>query len=270
MAHHMQDELASLFYNMQVSGRFAQDLREPESQLPPQQSQQQLGVTEMFPVNEKSQQELPAIHYASVHYTPTAHIRPGDSYSEPSRSPPPAYLDAVMPDAMADILRQHSIDPSTLLPNQIELFANAQHEQRLRLLELWRIAPPSYPTEALRHAGAAHLTSVELEAQRAKLRYEQQMQQPHSIAISEAAEPYMISGYEQQHYRQQDHRSSLSQAAMDPVYAASAGLWSAPGHANAQQLEAQYYDQIRNHADWERMNERMMQERLGRDDEMVM
>jgi hypothetical protein len=35
-------------------------------------------------------------------------------------------------------------------------------------------------------------------------------------------------------------------------------------------MEAQYYDQIRNHADWERMNERMMHERLGRDDEMVM
>jgi hypothetical protein len=79
----------------------------------------------------------------------------------------------------------------------------------------------------------------------------------------------MLSGYEQHQPRQQDHRSSLSQAAVDPVYAASSGLWSA-GQANAQQMEAQYYDQIRNHADWERMNERMMHERLGRDDEMVM
>jgi hypothetical protein len=175
-----------------------------------------------------------------------------------------------MPQEMSDILRQHSIDPSTLLPNQIELFANAQYEQRLRLLELWRIAPPSYPTQALRHEGAAHLTSLELEAQRAKLRYEQQMQQPRSVAIPETAEPYMLSGYEQQHSRQQDHRSSLSQSAMDPVYAGSTGLWSAAGQANAQQLEAHYYDQIRNHADWERMNECMMQERLGRDDEMVM
>jgi hypothetical protein len=269
MAQHMQDELASLFFNMQVSGRFAQDLREPEIQLPSQKPQQQFGVTAMFPVDEKSQQELPTIHYASVHYTPTAHIRPGDSYSEPSRSPPPAYMDALMPEAMVDVLRQNSIDPSSLLPNQIELFANAQYEQQLRLLELWRIAPPSYPTQALRHDAAAHLTSVELEAQRAKLRYEQQMQQPRSVAIPESAEPYMLSGYEQHQPRQQDHRSSLSQAAVDPVYAASSGLWSA-GQANAQQMEAQYYDQIRNHADWERMNERMMHERLGRDDEMVM
>jgi hypothetical protein len=183
-----------------------------------------------------------------------------------------------MPEDLADTLRQHSIDPSTLLPNQIQLFANAQYEQRLRLLELWRIAPPSYPVQALAHNMDTHLTSVELEEQRAKLRYEQRMQQSRPIAVAEAAEPYMLSGYEQQYsqqqpQQQQDHRSNLSQAASDPVYAAAApsGLWSAPAHhANAQQLEAQYYDQIRNHADWERSNERMMQERLGRDDEMVM
>ncbi|KAF1823967.1 uncharacterized protein K489DRAFT_316615 [Dissoconium aciculare CBS 342.82] len=255
MAQYMQDELASLFHNMQVSGRFAQDLREPELRLPPQESPQQPFVTEMFPADEKLKQHFAPIHYASVHYTPTAHIRPGDSYSEPSRSPPPAYPEAIMPEDLADTLRQHSIDPSTLLPNQIQLFANAQYEQRLRLLELWRIAPPSYPVQALAHNMDTHLTSVELEEQRAKLRYEQRMQQSRPIA------------------QQQDHRSNLSQAASDPVYAAAApsGLWSAPAHhTNAQQLEAQYYDQIRNHADWERTNERMMQERLGRDDEMVM
>ena len=59
---------------------------------------------------------------------------------------------------------------------------------------------------------------------------------------------------------------------MDPVYAAAVGLWQAPSYAQAMEeqqhmvvMAEQYgmYEQIRNHADWERMNERIASEKLG-------
>ncbi|PIA90595.1 hypothetical protein CB0940_11503 [Cercospora beticola] len=227
--------------------------------------------------------------FASAHYTHSTHLTT-DTQSEPARSPPPPYRESIMPAGMAEMLLQHSIEPTSLLPNQIELFAGADNEQRLRLLELWRIAPPSYTLE--QHFQAQHeATSVEKEEAEARARYEQQMQsrilprEDHdfdtyvsepvsppavraraaSIASGAAylakgeAEPYMSNGYQQMH--------------SDPVYAA--GLWQAPSYAQAQHqqaMEDQYgmYEQIRCHADWERMNQRAMDAQLGQDDDMVM
>jgi hypothetical protein len=88
------------------------------------------------------------------------------------------------------------------------------------------------------------------------------------------AEPYIMDGYqsnEPSHFHQ-------SASSVEPVYAASSGLW--PGQQQ-QATEEQYggYMQIRNHADWEAMNERIARERFGMvvhsggvggDDDMVM
>ena len=244
------------------------------------------------PLSEK-QADSP-IHFASAHYTPnTAHMR-AETQSEPAQSPPPPYREALMPDAMADMLRQNSIDPSALLPNQVNLFLNADYEQRLRLLELWRISPPSYPHEQQMHQQWAQ-TSVEKEEHAARDRYEQQMQQRsarqeehmfdtfvpepsrmRSASISAGtvtikpmeAEPYIVNGYE---------IAAASPRAVEPVYAA-AGLWSAPSYeASVQQasMEDQYgmVEQIRCHADWERMNQQQfhgMHGPVGGDDSMDM
>ncbi|KAK4540242.1 hypothetical protein LTR36_009647 [Oleoguttula mirabilis] len=306
MNHTQHDELAQLFaQNMHLA------------QAAPQQQQLQPQLVEQVPQQlEKTEQP---IHFISSHYTQTAHIRP-DTTSEPSRSPPPPYNDALMPEAMAETLRQHAIDPSALLPNQVQLFANADYEQRLRLLELWRIAPPSYPLEA-HLSNKWQPTSVQREEEEARVRYEQKTQvylappEEHMLdthiaepmsAIRDAdeaawppaarmraasiaanlaqsrarqaeAEPYMVNGY------QADQHSQST----DPVYAASAGLWQAPSYAQAVQqhsdaMENQYgmYEQIRNHADWEAMNERMARENFvgfhgpveaaGGDHDMVM
>lgn len=299
MDYNQHDELARLFArNMQLA----------QQQAPVQQQQSSVE-------NEKSDG---AIHYVSGHYTHTSHVRL-DTTSELSASPPPPYREALMPEAMAELLRQHSIDPSALLPNQAHLFANADHEQRQRLVELWRIAPPSYPLEA-HLSGTLQATSVEQEQAEARVRYEQNLQarpyppeehmldttivEPISpireagepawppaarmraasiaakLAQSQAqqlqAEPYIVSGYQSGQHAQ----------AVDPVYAAAAGLWQAPSYAAAVQehqqqqpsaaMEHQYgmYEQIRNHADWEAMNERMARERFGGmqglvDDEMM-
>jgi len=257
------------------------------------------------------------IHFISSHYTQTAHIRP-DTTSDPSGSPPPPYAESSIPAALADTLRQHSIDPSALLPTQAQLFLNANYEQRLRLLELWRISPPSYPLEEHLNGSNARQTSLEQEEMEARTRYEYKVQQgrypreEHMIdttivepispirdpgepawppaarmraaSIAAAfqpgsrcteAEPYIGNGY----------HAPRTAPSVDPVYAAAAGQWQAPRYAHAVQehstMENQYgmYEQIRCHADWERMNEQVARQKFdglqgqvddGMDEDMVM
>ncbi|WPH03812.1 Hypothetical protein R9X50_00669500 [Acrodontium crateriforme] len=292
MHERQHDELMELFArNMQLS----QNIPPPsqEQHLPPQED-----LMVEVPQQEPEKRHDSPIHYISAHYTGTPHIR-ADAVPEQSQSPPPPYRESVMPDAMADLLRMHHIDPFALLPNQIHLFLNANDEQRQRLLELWRISPPSYPQD--QHANKWRPTSVAYEESEARLRYEQSMTQkqirrqeehmfdtycPESIspirgpgdaawppaarmrAASIAArsrpqsqiidaEPYMVNGYDA------DQRAR----SIDPVYAGSLHLWQAPVYAQQ--------DQIRNHADWERMNEQKARELMvnmqnNMDDDMVM
>lgn len=258
------------------------------------------------------------VHFISSHYTGTAHVC-AETRSEPSRSPPPSYDDSIIPEAMADTLRQNSINPSALLPNQVQLFVHADYEQRLRLLELWRIAPPVWPLE--HHLRATKYgTSLEQEEQAAMIRYEQQMQarsmQPeehmldtHIVDVSASsrssaplspirgpgetawppaarmraasisaaftsnkaeAEPYIVNGYQS--------TDGLHRQAVDPVYAADPQLWQAPSYALAQQQHSSEANQgqLRNHADWERLNQEVMRERFVGlhdpmdDDDMIM
>lgn len=277
------DELAQMFaQNMQLSYQAAAAQQ-------PVQPPQVMRVEELPQLSEKQEQP---VTYISAHYTGTAHIRPEDTASSPSHSPPPPYTDGHVLEAMAETLRQHSIDPASLLPNQVQLFANADYEQRLRLLELWRIAPPSYPLEEhLQQQQSMQATNMEQEIKAANSRWEQRQLQLQtqrrgeehmldtfipddavpispirepgeaawppaarmraaSIAAkqkfgSEQAEPYMAHGYQQ---------------AVDPVYAGGAqgqGLWQAPSYAQAMT------EQIRCHADWEAMNERLARERMA-------
>ncbi|KAK4951799.1 hypothetical protein LTR10_009719 [Elasticomyces elasticus] len=321
------DELAQLFAaNMQVS------YQQQEQQQQPQQEQQHQPEPVQIDVEKVEQGPM---HYISSHYTGTAHIIPTNTIASPSRSPPPSYGEATMPQAMAEMLKQNGVDPSSLLPNQIHLFANADQEQRGRLLELWRISPPSYPLEQhLSSAGMGmEVTSVEQEEAEARERYQQreeeqqqqqqraheewgldthippQQQEPTPLSPirepgepawppaarmraasilaaarqtqptpPQAAEPYMSSGYQQSSHT-------------DPVYAAApTGLWQqpTPGYgygsgyaeamardANASRMEDSYgqFEQIRNHAEWEAMQERVARERLmfvGGGDDMVM
>ena len=302
------DELAQLFQqNMHVSQQAAYEQQQQNIVVP---QQQQPVVLETGTQDwEKRRQDLSPIHYISSHYTGTAHIR--DSQSEPSRSPPPPYNEEDMPTAMAALLRQNYIDPAALLPNQVHLFQGADYEQRLRLLELWRIAPPSYPLEEHLH-GTWISTSVERETDLARIRYERQQQQPSlqndeqmddSPIINEPLTPIRDAGepawppaarmraasiaasrpatghVEAEEYIVNGYAADRAAKSADPVYAASAGLWQAPSYAQAmgqqQAMEDQYgmLEQIRNHADWERMNERLARERMagaygGGDDDM--
>ncbi|KAK5681510.1 hypothetical protein LTS10_006042 [Elasticomyces elasticus] len=324
------DELAQLFAaNMQVSY---------QQQQPQQQPQPQYQPAEPVQVDMEKVEQGP-MHYISSHYTGTAHILPTNTIASPSRSPPPSYTEAtMMPEAMAEMLKQNGVDPSSLLPNQVHLFANADQEQRGRLLELWRISPPSYPLEQHLGNGGTEVTSVEQEEADARARYEQQQhqqqqqqraqeewgldthippshqqqQEPTPLSpIREPGEPAWPPAARmraasilaaarqnqttppQQSMQAEPYMTNGYQASVDPVYAASTDLWQqqqtpTPNYsygngyaeamardARASRVEDSYgqFEQIRNHAEWEAMQERVARERLmfvGGGDDMVM
>lgn len=66
------------------------------------------------------------VAYISQHYHHSAH-------QVPSHDLP-----------VSTILEKSGINAAALLPSQLQLFKNAEPEQRLRLIELWQIAPPTY------------------------------------------------------------------------------------------------------------------------------
>ncbi|KAI4951302.1 hypothetical protein J4E91_004011 [Alternaria rosae] len=238
-ANMQQDELTRLFSaNMNLSQSTPQPMQPQMQQEQPVQQQQQ-------------QEEAPKqIVYASQHYTHSYHV-PTRSTSEP------ALKTHIESSDLAAILLRNSIDPSLLFPSQIDLFQNADDDQRLRLLELWRISPPSgrqgHPAgvdyNMSRQLYDWPPTSLAQEEAMAKLRYERQQaesaqqeaiqqhqQQLDQSMAAASAEPYMASGYEMMARREYEEscrgenalkESNKYNQATDPVYnnTSSNGLW---------------------------------------------
>lgn len=172
------------------------------------------------------QQDQPQIVYSSQHYTGTYHICLGEPTEEPRADsrvsvPTPSHN-------LDETLRRNNIDPASLSTSQIKLIINADYEQRLRLLELWRISPPEPGSQGF--SG----TSMAQEEEMARLRYEKRIeseqQTTHSHdaigADSQEAEPYVLSGYAQR---------------IDPVYAAATGMWQAQNYSQAMQTMDAHY-----------------------------
>ncbi len=65
--------------------------------------------------------------------TQSAHVVPALHPLQPSKQ-----------DIASRILIKNAISPSTLLRSQLTLFEQADDDQRSRLIELWRIIPPTY------------------------------------------------------------------------------------------------------------------------------
>lgn len=231
-ANMQQDELTRMFMeHMNLS----------QQTTPPQVYQVQ---QQEEPVQVQPEQAPKQIVYASQHYTHSHHVAPARTASEP---PVKTHIE---PSNLEAVLLRNSIDPTLLFPSQIDLFQNADDDQRLRLLELWRISPPSgrqgIPAD-VDYSMSRQLydwppTSLAQEEAMAKLRYERseqqsaQQQQPEQSTVTSpvvadssahAAEPYMTSGYEMMAQREYE-KSAQAEApkynqATDPVYAG--GLW---------------------------------------------
>ncbi|KAJ4308332.1 hypothetical protein N0V94_009403 [Neodidymelliopsis sp. IMI 364377] len=229
-ANMQQDELAQLFAaNMHLSQNVPHHMSQQQ-----QQQQQQQVLQEQGQQHQQEPEAPKAIVYASSHYTHSHHVVPARSASEP-----PVRTNIEMSE-LGSILLRNSIDPSLLFPSQVELFQNADDDQRLRLLELWRISPPQgrqgYPAgtdyNMSRQLYDWPPTSLAQEETMAKLRYEKAQQEQTSRELStspQAAEPYMASGYDllaKREYEQSAKESNYNQAT-DPVYNSTGnnGLW---------------------------------------------
>jgi hypothetical protein len=258
-----QDELAQLFAaNMHLSQNVPQQMS---------QQQQQQVLQEQVQQHQQEPEAPKAIVYASSHYTHSHHVVPARSASEP-----PVRTHIEMSD-LGSILLRNSIDPSLLFPSQVELFQNADDDQRLRLLELWRISPPQgrqgYPAgtdyNMSRQLYDWPPTSLAQEETMAKLRYEKAQQEQTSRELStspQAAEPYMASGYDmlaKREYEQSAKETNYNQAT-DPVYNSTGnnGLW--------QKNVGSILDMENNYGAYAYAREYGIQQPMYGDEEMVM
>jgi hypothetical protein len=205
------------------------------------------------PPREAQPEPQPTI-FASQHYVPNQrHVLPVRFFTPPQTTPEPQpQPQPLSDDEMIEILNRNSIDPSTLFPSQVTLLRNSDLDQRLRILELWRISPPNLGSYDLSKEQATWLsTSLQQEEQMAKLRYERQMaerslksppplelERPASAPESSRnrtsvhAEPYMMNGYELLAQREYEQSSAVPlqettkyNQATDPVFRSS-GSWN--------------------------------------------
>lgn len=191
------------------------------------------------------------ITYISQHYHHSAHKAPT----------------LVSRDDLAEAretLAQNRIDADFLLPSQLNLFNQADLDQRRRLIELWQIAPLRYGQRTFSQDGSSWPeTSLQQEEEAAQHRYLQmtgdgvsKLEVMEGVMDGERgrgspqelrgnAEPYMISGYMQDGWKgtvvgQSEKTTSWSTSyelnrASDPVY--QDRLWWTPG---SQPMEHQY------------------------------
>ena len=190
------------------------------------------------------QRPLQPITYITQHYHHSAHVVP--STASPNGSSTSPFTTDIDQSSPAVILTQHDIDPSTLFPSQLTLFQQADPEQRLRLVQLWRISPPDYGGHALaQELGNWPPTSLQQEEEMAGLRYQRKLlaenklqgrERPndmdqdckaHMVGLGDgdgrpSAEPYMMSGYEtlaRRDYNTQAQEQQQLEESVDPYHA---------------------------------------------------
>lgn len=247
MSDMQQDELAELF---------TQTLNLHQRQLPTP-----------APSPTSTEQQQRPMTYASAHYHHSSHLA-SQSRAQSELAAPHLSLpqDLQFPE-FETILLRNSIDPTSLSPSQIILFQNADSDQKLRLLELWRICPPERgQTELAEQGDRWRETSIRQEEEVARARWErmeqekagrqeqqqkqaQQEQQrkqireqymdecevdPVSMSNTHTeqragAEPYMVNGY---------GNAGWYNRSADPVYQSATGLWQSSG--TIQKMENQY------------------------------
>jgi len=269
--HGGQEELVGLFARQMT---FSNPTPPPEEPIPVVSVQQTQTVS------------IPVV-YASQHYTPNRHVVPVrfNTPPEPQVTVQQEQQQNLSDEQLIELLQQNSIDPQQLFPSQVHLFRNADADQRLRLLELWRISPPNLGSIDIHQLHAAwQQTDLQKEETLARLRYERRIGNGGSPELrnfqeksswgagkepdrpstapeqkTHIAEPYILSGYEQlakRDYERQSQQQTLPlqestryNQSTDPVFQQQSGLWQ----KNTQDMENQYgtFQAMReNHAIW--------------------
>lgn len=204
---------------------------------------QNLTLHQPYPMHVQTQQlpppqPEPIVYSISQHYTHSAHVIREDPPVSEAQRPSSEPAQVQQPTAEM-ILREYGVDPSALSAPQLELFKTAQDEQKMRLIELWRICPPTNQNaDAGLTLSSTTVVQEELLAQR---RYEQNLQDeenrrrqslqsitsldgtPLTPVQTESGhwqttsdcEPYMLSGYEA--LARREYEESARKAAQDAM-----------------------------------------------------
>jgi hypothetical protein len=141
-------------------------------------------------------QSMPATPHVSPQPAPIAYIT--QHYHHSAHQAPNSERQA------SDILEEAGVNASALLPSQLLLFKNADDEQKRRLVELWRISPPTPGNQLPPWANTDWpQTNMELEEEAARLRWEamERDRLKNLCALPgydsrATAEPYMTNLYE--------------------------------------------------------------------------
>ena len=234
----MQDDLALLFSrNLTIGNTAPPSVNSASSQV----------QAEALPVE--------PITYITQHYHHSAHVVPfTESLQNTSISPATPDIDHASP---AAILAQNNIDPSSLFPSQLTLFHLADADQRHRLIQLWRISPPSYGAHALaQELGNWPPTSLTQEEEMAQIRYARNLSEQvklqdenkskmmeqdcganklgwQDVNVRPHAEPYILSGYETL-ARQEYDPHAPEQREVDGMFDNSPAQQAMDGHRYAQ------------------------------------
>ncbi|KAK1757924.1 hypothetical protein QBC47DRAFT_167526 [Echria macrotheca] len=206
------------------------------------------------PVQEETKEQK--IVYISQHYNHSSHIARHDV--QPSVQPPRPASEPPQPEhsAVETVLRQRGVDPSCLSSAQLQLFKTVDDPQRLRLIELWRVCPPTNSVDNPTLAWS--MTSVGQEELLAKMRYERQQAAAQDTVMSldgtpltpiqggdgrwtsvsySYMEPYMASGYEEMARREYEESvrrafaESMQPAKDVPLATATSPTYN-PAHAD--------------------------------------
>lgn len=224
-----QEELIALF---------ARNLNFDSQQPTPAPAPAPVPVTATVPTPEEK------IVYISQHYNHSSHIARHDVHvtqqqsSRPASEPPQGEHSAI-----ESVLREYGVNTSGLSSAQLQLFKTVDDAQKMHLIDLWRICPPTNSNDNPTLAWS--MTSVSQEEILAKLRYEQRQQQQQqqqqqvdtpilsldgtpiqagdgrwgtsAAAAQSYMEPYMASGYEdmaRREYEESERRAAFFAEAM--------------------------------------------------------
>lgn len=232
-SHKLQEDLATLF-DKQLNMGTVEPPETPE------------------PSSPVSSQPSPITYSITQHYHHSAHIARQAAAAGPEALHPSPEVTHTN-----DALRSQNIDPSTLSPEQIELFEHAMPEQKSRLIQIWQICPETNQATGL-HQFVGNQQQQQQHENVPMEDYEMDMTQEGSGESHEQhdAEPYMVSGYEmlaQREYERSAQRSIADishqecppnepttgapyKVANDPIYQ-SQRWWE---HTDQQPLEHQY------------------------------
>lgn len=218
----VQEELASLF---------TRNLTLDPSQQPPPEEPKIVYISQHYNhsahlVKQQQEQQQQAQELAEAQAQSQSQIQLQAQQPQRPASEPPQ---SENPDLEA-ILRTYGVDTSALSPSQIQLFKAADDGQKMRLIQLWSICPPTNSIDNPTLAWSS--TTLEQEETLAKIRMERKVQEHETPTVMSLdgtmltpiqagdgrwmqsqnyMEPYMASGYEEMARREYEASARRSQ-----------------------------------------------------------